>query len=83
MWVQEFLNVLCLPLAATDGRSPEQCYFRIGEGEVADEREGENERLTERLVLFASSSNLDLQKVFLYSSGVSATTPFSPHFQIW
>lgn len=64
MWVQEFLSVLCLALAATDGCSPERCYFSVGRrGRTADEREGENERP----VLLASSSHLDFAKtVYFY-----------------
>lgn len=63
MWVQEFLNVLCLALAATDGCSPERCYFRVGRrGRTVDQREGE----TERLVPLASSSHLDFAKMIFF-----------------
>lgn len=61
-WARGFLSALCLPGAATDGCSPERCYFRVGSrGRTADEREGEKEG-----PLLASSSHLDLQKWFVF-----------------
>lgn len=64
MWVRESLGVLCLALAATDGCSPERCYFRGGRrGRAGDQSEGENERPA----LLASSSHLDFAKtVYFY-----------------
>lgn len=59
MWVQEFLNVLCLQLTATDVVALSDIVSGQAEwGRTVDEREGENERL----VLLAFSSHVDFAK---------------------